>query len=632
MRKIQAFAIMVLVSFGCQRPSVSENGAIFGVDPGTPTLMAEARFNYPEDAIEAPDGSIYLSDTHSHVIRHIKDGVVSVFAGTLNAGFNGDGHRLTTSLNLPTALLFSNDGQSLHFADSGNRLIRKINMETGAVEIVAGKPSEAMIAQDGANARHSPIGWVSAMKLGSDGSICFPAAHIENERTIGGGIFCLLSDGKIRKMQFNVPFEMHKVRDISIGLSSNDFTLDTNFYRYFHDGTLKKTTITSGFGKGIEQDWRGSLVGSHTSLLHIDHSLKVSTVASGFANISNIKPTKKGYLITDSDQGAIYSLESGEKKQLTGTAPARNGALVDVSLYDENTLLILDNQMPRIFRYDLRTGIASHWAGTGTQGWASINVDKLKTNFYYPAAIAVDANKNVYVAEQHRIMKIDVAGLVSLFAGYETPGDIESQNPPNARMQGIRGMTFDVAGNMYVADTYNNKVRKIAPNGRVETFAGTGEAAAPLLGVPATESPLNRPHSVLPLTDGSVLIADTWNNAVLRIDGNGITHPFAGVPTYGHYQGMGAMYGDEGVAKEAQLNGPVALAHDKEGNIFIADHFNHRIRVVSRNGKIRTFAGDTQGYAPSGKRLNFPAGVVTINEQIFVADSGNRLVVRYHLR
>lgn len=632
MKRTLAFVVALLTLAGCERhrPIVGD-GVVFGVDPGASTSMAEARFNYPEDAVEAPDGSIYVSDAHSHVIRRMKDGEVSVFAGTFVGGFNGDGHRQAVDLNRPTALTFDPNKSALLFADSGNRLIRRVDLESGVVSTVAGIPGVADLASDGAKANKSPVGYVSSLKWDGRGNLWFIAVRLVKDWGDGGGIFYIDPDGVIHEKRMNAPLTLAATRDISISDDRIEFLHDDKLYRYFDDGRYSSVQLPSVFGKGIEKVDDALYVGSHTELLRFDSDFNAATIASGFANIANVKPAAKGFLITDSDQGVIYSFENGVKKQLTGTAPARNGALVDVKRYDEETLLILDNQMPRIFRYDIETGKAKPWAGKGVQGWASINVDRLKTNFYYPAALAIDADKNVYVAEQHRIMKIDSDDQVSLFAGYETAGDVDSTEPTAARMQGIRGIAFDVASNMFVADTYNNKIRKITPDGAVTTFAGTGVAGAPVLGAHATKSPLNRPHAVLPLSDGSVLIADSWNNTVLRVDQDGIVHTFAGVPVQRHYQGMGEVSGDGGLAKDAKLNTPVALAVGKTGEVYISDNFNHRLRVVTRDGTIHTFAGDTQGYAPGGKLLNFPTGIDATDDQLFVADSGNRLIVRYNL-
>jgi hypothetical protein len=611
------------------QPAKPLNGAVFGSPPSEDRSLADARFNYPEDAIEGQDGIIYVSDTQSHVIRKIADGVVSVFAGILMSGFNGDGQRLDTAISLPTALLLTADGKSLLFADSGNRLLRKIDLASGAITTFAGRQADNSLPVDGAQASSSAIGYVSTLKWDDQGNLWFPASIVGAE-VIDGALFYMTPAGTLRRMALTVPGTFIGVRDIYIGPSYIDFTRNDDYYRANLDGTYKQTKLASPHGKGIEPIAGGVLVGSHTTLIKLDDNLIATTVAADFANISNVKKVANGYLLTDSDQGALYKFDGAVKTQLTGTSPATNGALISVIKYTSTTLLILDNQRSQIHLFDLNTEKATVWAGNGNQAWASINVDKLTTSFYYPSSIAADLFGNVFIAEQHRIMKIAPDGQMSLYAGYEVAGDQDASGS-NARFRSIGGIAADGNGNLFVADTYNNKIRKISPQGIVTTFAGTGDIDAPAFGVQATQSPLNRPGAALPLPDGSVLISDSWNNAVYKVGTDGVLRPFAGIPNRAGYQGGGTFAGDGGLAVNAGMNTPLGLTLGADGTVFITDQFNHRIRTVDTVGVIRTFAGNVQGYAPEGKSLNFPAGLLALPGQLYVADSGNRIIVRYYL-
>jgi hypothetical protein len=128
-----------------------------------------------------------------------------------------------------------------------------------------------------------------------------------------------------------------------------------------------------------------------------------------------------------------------------------------------------------------------------------------------------------------------------------------------------------------------------------------------------------------------VLISDSWNNAVYKVGTDGVLRPFAGIPNRAGYQGGGTFAGDGGLAVNARMNTPLGLTLGADGTVFITDQFNHRIRTVDTVGVIRTFAGNVQGYAPEGKSLNFPAGLLALPGQLYVADSGNRIIVRYYL-
>lgn len=612
-------------------PVVGE--VVFGSDPSKPMSASSARLNYPEDAVEAKDGSIYISDTHLHVIKRMKDGVIENFAGTFNAGFNGDGNRASVMFNAPTGLLISSDQKYLYLADSGNSIIRRIDIKSGQIQTVAGTAGNAgSLPVIGKPALGGPVGYVAVLKYDPSGNICYQTSQMSKQNTaLDGGIYCINKNGITEAANINPGFKLHGIRDFLITNDYTYFIRSKILYKISKDGTLNSTEFPIAHGKGLIEDGRDVIAGVHTQIYRVSEEMQQSSISTGFANVSNIKRYSRGMLIVDSDQGVLYSFDGITKTQLTGAGSDATGALTSIAKYGKGKLLILDNQRPRIFIYDTATGESSVWAGTGELGWASVSVDKLNTKFYYPAAISVDKNLNVYVSEKHRIMKIDNKGNVSLFAGYEKDGDVDSDNPTLARFRSIGGMSFGPDGSLYVSDTYNNKVRKISSSGKVTTLAGTGSVGTPIAGQSSTSVKLNHPLGVLALESGEVLISDSWNNSVIRVDKEGIVHNFAGKQLQSMYQGMGSYSGDNDFAVDSGLNTPAGITTDSRGNVYISDHFNHKIRMISRDGKIITIAGEAQGFAPNGKRLNFPNGMQVIDGYLYVADSGNRMIVRYKI-
>lgn len=605
---------------------------VFGLNASKAIPVESARLNYPEDAIEAKDGSIYISDTHLHVIRRMKDGVITTFAGTFNSGYNGDGDRLSVMLNTPTGLLMSDDQKYLYIADSGNAIIRRIEIQSGKVETIAGVPGvSGTLPISGKPANGGVVGYATVLKFDPNGSMCYQTSKMSERNTaLDGGIYCITTEGLTEEVKIDAGFELHGIRDFLITENFTYFIRATKLYQISKSGTIKSTEFPIQHGKGLIADGRDVIVGNHTVIYRVTEDMQQSTLSSGFANVSNIKNYSQGLLVVDSDQGVIYSIGNEIKTQLTGYSNDAVGALTSVAKFGKDKLLILDNQRPRIFLYDTKTGESSLWAGTGEQKLAAINIDKLATTFYYPRSIVADPLGNVFIAESHRIMKIDQNGMVSRYAGYERDGDIDSDNPENARFRSIGSMSIGEDGSLYVADTYNNKIRKIAKDGKVTTVAGNGEVGRPTPGALATKSSLNHPLSVV-ATDDGLLVSDSWNNSIIRIDSHGIVHEFAGVPMPSGYQGMGSLSGDESDAKLSHLNTPANVAKDSKGNVYVSDQFNHRIRKVSKSGKITTLAGDVQGYAPLGARLNFPNGLQILGDYLYVADSGNRLIVRYKI-
>lgn len=610
------------------------NGTIFGTSPVDDAPTAEVQFNLPEDALEAPDGTLYVSETQSDVIRRIKHGVVSVFAGTFETGYNGDGPRLKTRLNRPTSLQFTADRKAIIFADSGNYLIRRIDLRTGRITTLAGKPGDNSLPADGAIARLSPIGYVATTRLDANGNLWFPSSDFDGRYSISGEIFYLDPEGVLHHHALpSAAGDLTRVRDLNLGPGYVEFTRESSLVRVHDDGTIQQVDLGSDKGKGIARlSDSTTLVGVYIWLLSLDENLNVSVAETGFANVANIRKSGRGILITDSDRGVIVRYVNGEKTNLNGSARGGFGALVSLARFSDSSVLVLDNQRPRIFLLEVATGRSTTWAGTGAQGWATIGAHKLSTSFRYPNAVAVDSANNVYVVEQSRILKISrLHEKVHLLAGATEAGD-EDGTGAEARFRSPAGISVDAAGNVIVADTYNNKIRKVSRAGVVTTIAGTGSVDMPTFGVSATESALNRPHGVLALPDGRLLVADSWNNAVYAIDADGVLRPFAGKPNRAGYQGAGTFSGDAGRAIDAGMNTPVGLAMDSEGTVYIGDRFNHRIRAVSTSGPIRTLAGGGgPGFARQGKKLNSPAGLEVLGDQLLVADTGNKIVVRYCL-
>ncbi|CAB5154507.1 odd Oz/ten-m homolog 4 [Olavius algarvensis associated proteobacterium Delta 3] len=169
-------------------------------------------------------------------------------------------------------------------------------------------------------------------------------------------------------------------------------------------------------------------------------------------------------------------------------------------------------------------------------------------------------------------------------------------------------VTFDAAGNMYIAEYYDHRIRKVDRDGIIATFAGTGSAGFSGDGGPAATAQLNYPWKVAADNDGNVYIVDLFNHRIRRVDRNGIITTFAGTGTAG-------FSGDGGLATAARLNYPWGIALDGQGNLYFADQQNHRIRKIDRNGIITTVAGNgSPGYSGDGgparqARMQWPNGI-----------------------
>ena len=232
---------------------------------------------------------------------------------------------------------------------------------------------------------------------------------------------------------------------------------------------------------------------------------------------------------------------------------------------------------------------ASGFVGDGGPASAA----KLKT----PQSMVKDAAGNLYIADagNFRVRKINTAGIISTIAGTGTPGFSGDGGPATAaQLLTVTGICIDGAGNLYVADLGNQRVRKISTSGIITTVAGDGTVGYFGDGGAATSAQLNQPSDVAIDAAGNLYIADKANNRVRKVTSSGTITTYAGYASVGYS-------GDGGAATDAQLNSPTGVGIDGAGNLYIADQTNGRIRKVNTAGIIDTVAGNgVFGYAGDG--------------------------------
>jgi hypothetical protein len=264
-------------------------------------------------------------------------------------------------------------------------------------------------------------------------------------------------------------------------------------------------------------------------------------------------------------------------------------------------------------------------AGNGTNGFDGDGGPAVTAQLNFPFGIAVDTAGTLFIADlfNHRVRKVTSDGVIKTVAGNGSQGYSGDGGPAaQAQLNRPSGVAVDAAGNIYIADAGNNRIRKVTPNGGISTVAGTGPQGFSGDGGPAISARLLDPWGVSVDGAGNLFIADTGNARIRRVAPNGTISTFAGGATSG--------LGDGGQAISAQLAMPTGVAVDALGNLFIADRNNNRVRKVTPDGVIRTVAGNgIQGFSGDGgaavsAQLNYPHGIaVDAAGNLFIADYNN---------
>ena len=277
-------------------------------------------------------------------------------------------------------------------------------------------------------------------------------------------------------------------------------------------------------------------------------------------------------------------------------------------------LFIADSLNHRVRRVDA-TGTITTVAGTGEKGYSGDGGPAVHARLNQPSDVAVDGAGNLFIAEtgNHSVRRVEPDGTI-------TTVTTELYYP--------RGLAVDGAGNVFIADTDNHRIRQVDPSGTITTVAGTGRNGYSGDNGPAVEAQLARPGDVEVDGAGNLLIADSWNNSIRRVDPGGIVTTIVGL-------GIAGFGGDGGPAAVAALYGPHGVAVDGAGNLIIADSFNSRIRQVDPSGTITTIAGPGEdaswvgGFRGDGglatdAALRDPGGVAVDGlGNVYIADTRN---------
>ncbi len=574
--------------------TVAGGGSFSFDDEGGPAI--NSHLGYPADIAFSENGDLYIADSDYHRIRKIDaNGIITTVVGnctlaSCSGSFSGDGGLASTAgLNHPAGLAFDADG-NLYIADTGNNRIRKVD-GNGIITTVAGN-GLAGFDGDGSAAISAKLNSPSAVAVDAAGNLYI------NDGVAGSNYFPDSGNHRVRKV------DASGIITTIVGNGAAGFSGD--------DGVAIDAQLN--YPSGLAVDDRGNLFiadRGNNRVRKIGADAKIVTVVgNGWHGV-----------IGDGNTASLAMLNSPR------------GLAIDAA----GNLFISDTQNDRIRKVDAN-GIITTVAGIGYDpmiNGAGDGEPASGAQINSPEGIAVDAGGSLYIADG-TIRKVDESGIITTVAGNSVmgPGYSGDGGPAtSAQLSDPQGVAVDSDGNIYISDTDNDSIRKVDTSGIITTVVGNG---TPYVGV------LNHPLGIAVDAGGNLYIADTYNNVIRRLAPTGILTTVVG-------NGSASFSGDGGLATQAGLDAPSAVALDKAGNLYILDAYNQRVRRVENNiistiagnglwnstYEYGTFSGDGGAAASAG--LSFPLTQFSLGlavdsvGNVYIADNGNNRVRRVGL-
>jgi uncharacterized protein (TIGR03437 family) len=605
--------------------AVAGNGvAAFSGDGGSAT---SASLSYPMAAVFDATGNLYIADRNNSRIRKVSpNGTITTVAGSGVAGFSGDGGPATLArLRAPSGLAVDSAG-NLYVSDGGDNRIRKVG-SGGIIATVAGNGA-ARFSGDGGPAAAASLNSPQGVALDAAGNLYiadYSNSCVRKVNASNGIITTVAGTGFRGYSGDGGPATAAKLitpAGVAVDSDGSIYIADFDAYairRVNPQGTI--TTVAGGNGNGFSGD------GGPATKAKLGWPRALAFDAAGNLFIGENPRIRKvspsGVITTVAGNGRFrFSGDGGPAVSATLASPVR--AALD--LY--GNLYIGDWRNNRV-RKVAADGTITTLAGNGTPDFFGDGGPATSASLNGPDGVAVSPTGDVYVGDRfnNRVRKVSPDGKITTVAGTGVASFSGDGGPATAAsLVLLSGLALDAAGNLYIVD--NDRVRKVTPAGIISTVAGTGVAGFSGDGGPATAAALFLSTGVSAYWGatvdgaGNLYFSDGGNHRVRRVDAGGTITTYAG-------NGTARFSGDGGPAIAASLNTPEGLALDTAGNLYIADMNNGRVRKVSVDGVIATVAGngsfDFSGDGGPATRASIqPFGVaVDAAGNLYIADNKN---------
>nr|WP_324257862.1 hypothetical protein [Cellvibrio fontiphilus] len=572
-----------------------------GALQGTDGVSTAARFNSPAGAVIV-GAYLYVADASNHKIRRIEiaTGVVTTLAGSGSEG-SADGKGAAASFNAPMGI--ATDGTHLYVADINNNKIRKIVIANGVVTTLAGSGSRGSTNGIGAAASfYLPAG------IATDGTHLYVADtynhQIRKIEITTGTVTWLAGSGMQGSSDgIGAAASFYRPYDIAID-GAYLYVADT----YNHK--IRKIEITTGAVTTLAGS--GPLAGSADG----------TGAAAGFFMPSGITTDGTYLYVADTDNHKIRKIEiatavvttlagRGSRGSADGIGTAASFHYPDGITTDGTHLYVADFGNDAIRKIEIATAAVTWLAGSSDK---SADGTGLAAIFYSPAGITTDGT-HLYVADtnNHKIRKIEIAtGVVTTLAGSGSIGSADGTGTA-ARFSSPEGITTD-GTHLYIADTWNHKIRKIViATGVVTTLAGNySYGSADGIGLAAS---FDLPTGIT--TDGTNLyVADAFNKKIRKIE--------VATSVVTTLAGSGSSESVDGTGAAASFDRPTGITTDGT-YLYVTDKYGNKIRkIVIATGVVTTLAGSgLQGSADgtgAAAKFNYPSNIVTDSTHLYVAD------------
>lgn len=408
-------------------------------------------------------------------------------------------------------------------------------------------------------------------------------------------------------------------------------TYNIKAYAYLADNTLISNEASSSLSFTTTTDDRPSIA-----------SLPVQLIDRNFngQGTGSIQVSNGGYLNGDPIDGQVYTriietVAGNGTCSFSGDNTAASSASLNtprgIAFDSQGNLYFADSGTHRVRKVNKLTGLISTVAGNGTASYNGDNIPATSANLYNPWGIAIDSQNNLFITDfnNHRIRKVDTNGVISTVAGGAASGFSGDGGPATSALLNLpRSVAFDVQGNLFIADTDNFRVRKVATNGTISTVAGNGATSLSGNGLVATNAALYRPEGMAVDAQGNLYIAEHYGNRVRKVDTNGIITTAAG-------NGSPAYTADGGMATASSFNSVSSVAVDAQGRIYFVNKNNSRIRMVDTSGVLLTIAGigsaafSGDGGPATAACLNYPRDIVfDAQGNLYISDETNHRIRR----